>query len=526
MAKVQLKKDQLEKLKSREWRLSHLYKVVGKNGRVITFKKNSVQEDFDKNKGHRNIILKARQLGFTTFEAVDMLDAAMWTPHYQALMISYDKQSADDIFDSKVKFAWDNIPMAIQDLYVLDADRKNKIKFNLGDYRGSKAYSELQVRLKGRSGTYNRVHISEFGKICKEYPLKAKEIITGTIPSVPSGGRLDIESTAEGDEGYFHNMFWEAWDRGEPETPLQFKAHFYNWQWDKEEIANVPLIEKLPAAMEAYKEEHGLTEREISYYYQKWLSLNKDWKLMKQEYPTTPEEAFAYSGVKMFDQAKLSKQEVIEGEKVGRWIYYKRYVPSHRYGLGADVAEGVGQDSSTAVIIDFTANEVVAEFADSTIEPDMFAHEIKNAANKYGGCLCAVERNSIGHTTNVILKQIYPAGSIYKERKDGNIIVKESTKLGWHTNSATKPLMMYELVDAINEELLTVNSRYILPELRSYDKQDLSQTRFDPDQTNHWDRVMALAIAWQMRKHARQRGNLTGPSIARGVGEFNRFDVI
>lgn len=56
----------------------------------------------------------------------------------------------------------------------------------------------MTVSNSGRSGTHNRVHVSEFAKLCAKYPAKADEIITGTIPSVPANGRMDIESTAEG----------------------------------------------------------------------------------------------------------------------------------------------------------------------------------------------------------------------------------------------------------------------------------------------------------------------------------------
>lgn len=413
-------------------------------------------------------------------------------------MLSFDKESALDIFDQKIQFAWEHYPANLKELYKLDTKRANKLKFDFG--KG--IYSEISVRNRGRSGTYNRVHISEFGKICKESKIKAREIITGTIPSVPSDGRIDIESTAEGEEGDFHDMFWEAWNRGEPTSPYQFKAHFYNWTWDKEQIAKVPLMD-VPKEFADYRVKHNLSEREISFYYQIYLSIGSDWRRLKQEYPTTPEEAFIYSGFKMFDPAKVELQKQYEkmGEAVNDWIYYDQPKASHFYALGVDVAEGVGQDSSVIHIIDFACKtpRLVAEYCSDSIEPDMLAYEAKRGAVKYNDALIAVERNNHGHATLVKLKEIY--SRIYKEIKEDKFLNTTTEKLGWLTTIASKPKMMYGLNDAINEELIEIPSRATVSELRSYDKTDLSRIRYDPEQTKHWDRVMALAIAWQMKSH-------------------------
>ena len=86
-----------ERLGSKEWRLSNLYKIRNKDGQLITFKKNRAQEDFDKNKHNRNILLKSRQLGFTTLEAIDMLDECLWTRNYQGLFIAQDLDTAKEI---------------------------------------------------------------------------------------------------------------------------------------------------------------------------------------------------------------------------------------------------------------------------------------------------------------------------------------------------------------------------------------------------------------------------------------------
>jgi hypothetical protein len=91
-------------------------------------------------------------------------------------------------------------------------------------------------------------------------------------------------------------MFMEALERGEPKNPLEYKAHFYNWTWDDDElntITPIPFSEMQQGEkFKEYADKHKLKEIQITYYYQKWLSLNKKWNALKREYPTTPQEAF------------------------------------------------------------------------------------------------------------------------------------------------------------------------------------------------------------------------------------------
>ena len=492
-----------KRLKDKEWRIEHLYKIKNKSANLITFKKNPVQRDFNKNKWCKNIILKSRQLGFTTFEGVDMFDDVLFNKNLDTLFIAQDLDTAIDIFNNKINLLWDNF--RLKDYYNVSSEQARKIKLGFGDG----TFSSILVDSSGRSGTYRRVHITELAWVCKKYPAKAKEIIEGTIPAIPSGGRVDIESTAEDEFGIFHDMFWEAWNRGQPTREVEFKAHFYNWTWDFEEMKKIGTSEKdLPKDFKDYQKKMNLTDLQITYYYYKWLGLNKDWRSLRKEYPTTPEEAFASAGDKLFDVDKVALLEKREGNKVGDWIYYEEFNSKHIYGIGADVAEGIGRDSSTAVIWDYTVElgkkpKVVAEYCSNKIAPDMFAYELRNGGNKYGTCMIAVERNNHGHATLSKLKEIYPSKCIYTEIIFNKMLDMTTEKLGWHTNLATKPDMLYELSTAINEELVEIPSKFIIFECRTYPKEDLHTIKAkDENTTQHWDRLMACAIGWKVRTRA------------------------
>jgi len=187
--------------------------------------------------------------------------------------------------------------------------------------------------------------------------------------------------------------------------------------------------------------------------------------------------------------------------------FYRTYDPSHRYALGADVAGGVGLDSSTTVIIDFSTipAQVVGTYANNTIKPDIFGDEIVRQAEYFGECLVAPEKNNHGVATIARLKQIYSHRKIYQTEGKQTFIVDETEpkEFGWHTNGLTKPKMMFDLVKAVNDGLLLLVSEDLIAECKSYTRDDLMDSQIDPRlTTRHFDLLIACAIAWQMKDHA------------------------
>lgn len=280
------------RLGNKQWRINNLYKIRNKDGKLVKFKRNRAQTDYNSKLHTRNLVLKSRQLGFTTDESVDSLDDTLFTPNKDSLLIAHNLDAGESIFDKKIKLAWEKLPAEIRKLYSVDSKTSKTLKFDFGQ----KGFSSIAVDTSGRSGTYQRVHITELADISKKYPKKVPDIIEGTIPAVPANGRIDIESTSQGASGEFYDMYMEAWERGEPTNPYQWKAHFYNWTWDDEELTKVlPIQFSQMDEGEKFKDyalKYNLNQIQITYYYQKWLSLNKKWNSLKREYPTTPQEAF------------------------------------------------------------------------------------------------------------------------------------------------------------------------------------------------------------------------------------------
>lgn len=509
-----------KRLLDKDWRMSHLYWIQNKDGEKIRFKPNRAQADFHKNKHLRNVIVKSRQLGFTTFESIDMLDDVLFGQkgkpgkRIQALMRAHLDVLAEDIFQNKINFAWQNLDENLKKLWKVSTDRAKMLKFEFGDG----TFSSIAVKGSGRSGTHQRAHISEYAKLCKNDPERADEVITGTFNSVPTfDGRIDIESTAEGDYGNFYEIYMQAKKNGEPKMATDFKAHFYNWTWDDEDIARVPERDmevflsdsKNNPEFIAIQKQYDFTARQITYYYLKWLAMQKNWSRLRSEYPITDEEAFVSSGTKEFDQEALSKQVIIPPiRKDSDWEIFEEYERGRIYVMGSDVAQGVGQDSSTAVVLKLgIVPKVVATFANNRIDPAHLAHELKRMAINYGGCLVAPERNNHGYTTISKLLEIYP--NVYSAPNDSAEMEylgsnQPTMKYGFLTTRASKPFIISNLKQAINSQEIEICSQALYEELRSYDSNDLSQIQFDPKATKHWDLMIALAISYFIMPNAKQ----------------------
>jgi hypothetical protein len=285
-------------------RLSTLYKIVVKgddeddDGLVMTFKPNRAQRRLIKRLWHRNLILKARQLGFTTLVCVLWLDTALWSSEpVRCGIIAQDREAAEAIFRGKVRFAYDHLPDFMQRWFPLSKSTASELEFG---HNGS----SIRVATSMRSGTIHRLHVSEFGKICAKYPDKAKEVVTGSIPAVPKSGICIIESTAEGQDGYFYDMTMRAQglaEQGAALTSKDWRFHFYAWWMAPEYTIDPEGVVFSETDLVYFHEVEARIKRALTEGQRAWYVMTRrndfadEAPLMWQEYPSYPEEAFQVS---------------------------------------------------------------------------------------------------------------------------------------------------------------------------------------------------------------------------------------
>lgn len=276
------------------------YDIKDKAGMKVPFRMNADQEEFITSRWFLDVVLKSRQKGFTTVIQLDMLDDCLFIENISAGVIAHNLVDAKAFFRDKIKFAYDNLPAPFRKVRKADQDSAESLRFNNG--------SSIRVGVSLRSGTLQRLHVSEYGKLCAKFPDRAEEVKTGAFNTVHVGQRITVESTAEGRAGEFKAMCDKAQkheQEGRKLTPLDFKFHFSGWWSDQtcrltdEDAAEVVITEDMVAYF-AKIEAHPLLASQgikLDLGQRAWYVKKADQQgdKMKQEFPSIPEEAFEAS---------------------------------------------------------------------------------------------------------------------------------------------------------------------------------------------------------------------------------------
>lgn len=297
-----------------KWRLNNLYRIIDKDRNSIPFRMKPEQEEVLENIHNRNLILKARQLGMSTFAILYMLDETLFTENLTSGIVSYSLDHAQHIYQKIIGHALDTFPQEIKPYCKIIQQSARQISFNNG--------SSIRVDTTIRGGTCPFILVSEFGKTCARNPQKAEEVVTGTLQAVPKNGRVIIESTGEGNEGYFAEMVMEAHRRGDKSfTSLDYKLFFFPWMIEPTYVLDEPV--EYPVSLTDYfnklEKETGctITQPQRNWYAVQFRVLGDK---IGQEYPSTIDEAFLSSS-----DAYYWAEAIHEAYRENRCLYSPLY---------------------------------------------------------------------------------------------------------------------------------------------------------------------------------------------------------
>jgi hypothetical protein len=317
------------------WRIANLYRITDKSGAIVPFRPNWAQQELLDQMHNRNLVLKARQLGITTLMALVELDACIFTPNTRAAIIAHRLDDAKVIFRDKVKFAFDQLDEGLKSAVFSTQESADTLTLSNN--------SSFRVSTSTRSGTLQWLHISEYGKICAQFPDKAQEILTGAIPSAEQGV-ITIESTAEGADGDFFEKSMaaiSAYNMKRELTRLDYKFFFFPW-WREPKYrlpqSVVPsnpddnaYFEKLEREIreETANPVFSFTQSQKNW----WLKQEQDLGgMVKREYPGTAREAFeqAIDGAYFADQIASAEKH----GRIGKFPVDPRYPVNTFWDLG------------------------------------------------------------------------------------------------------------------------------------------------------------------------------------------------
>jgi hypothetical protein len=375
----------------------------------------------------------------------------------------------------------------------------------------------------GRGTTPTIAHLSEVA-----FWQFDEQILAGLFQGISQENETEVilESTANGASGEFFRLYQGAINGDNEYVPI-----FLPWYITPE------YRRKAPEGFELTEEEEELVEN---------YSLDNDqlyWRRLKigesgdkkfiQEYPASAEEAFLVTGNSVFDQEIVQMYEVKAPDYVRAFDYESSYFEDNKSGhlemwkapkfedrfiIGADVSLGVGQDYSTAVVLN-REREVCALFRDNYIDPSVFGDILFYLGRYFNNALLAVESNSLGIATLNRLKQMNYI-NLYYQTKAATLLNDEGSKPGFRTTISTKPMIIGNLKRAIEEHDIDIPSDIIVSELRTYVSAENGSTSALAG--NYDDTVMALAIAFEAYRTHQHRLTNDNVSWKDRIGSFEQ----
>jgi hypothetical protein len=456
-------------------------RVRDRRGRSVPLKPNRAQLEYERRRGQSNIVLKARQMGISTWVAGRFFLKTITHPGTLTVQVAHTQAAAEGIFRCVHRFLR-GLPAALRN-GALRTGRASvrQIVFPALD-------SEYRVetagdRNAGRGVTIQNLHCSEVAR----WPGDAQETLEGLRASLPATGELVLESTPNGADG----CFFEEWQRASAGScGGQLVGHFFPWWWETEYAADaVPETDWTEEERELAAR-HGLSGSQIGFRRRTEAGFRG---LARQEYAEDADACFLASGACVFDLGALDARLRSLGEPLaardgGELLVWNPPVAGHDYLLAVDPAGGGAEgDYSAAQVLDLATGLQCAELQ-AKLEPLELARRAAELGREYGTAWLVIERNNHGSGVLAYLKSVCSYPQVYKQEGQD----------GWLTSSLSRPAMIGTLAAALVQSPNTFQSRRLLKECRTFVR--LRNGGTGAQSGTHDDCVMAMAIALSARE--------------------------
>ncbi|MBE2905534.1 DNA packaging protein [Anoxybacillus flavithermus] len=500
-------------------------KIVDNNGDTVPFVLNPEQEQFMNDMGKYNIILKGRQIGFTTLSLAYMLYSACTKPDTNYIIMTHHASVSKSLF-VKLKKMYKNLPHDKYDIFPKTLlNNRDELYLDNGS-RIIIATAQGEDAISGNS--FQMIHLSEMAK----YPADVQEEIIATcIPALAKNesSAIIIESTAYGYNTY-QEMFMKAWRDKES----VWKAHFFSWlakayekqfrhtfdeaeEWFRANNHGRRMTyEDLEHDEKILRDKYCATYRQLMFrrYYIQTNSLEK----FRREFPTTPDEAFMETNKAIFDTAKIIERlhhviPPLETKEVlgvlpdtlkpyvnKNLFIYHLPKPKMRMYAGVDVASGQGGDYSTMSIFDAEGQQVASFYAND-IPVYRFAEIVDALCRFLNYAFICVERNSYGLPLLERLRKEYGYMNLLKQ-KVFDQRGKRKMQLGYQTTNVTKPIIINDMKEMFELGMINIECVRTLEEMKIYQEKN-GKMGNKKGQNNHDDLVISVAMACQAMKQAK-----------------------
>jgi hypothetical protein len=468
----------------REHIMAGQLRVRDKHGKLRCFILNRAQKDYAQRCSKRNIVLKARQLGITTYVAARFFVHTVTHPGTLSVQVAHDQQSAEEIFRIVHRFV-ENLPAPLRK-GALRTSRANvrQIVFPCLD-------SEYRVETAadpnaGRGLTIQNLHCSEVAR----WPRDAAATLASLRAAVPSEGEIVLESTPNGAAG----CFYDAWIRAD-ETG--YTRHFFPWWWEPTYRREVKITNFNDIEQELMNK-HGLDAGQIAFRREMRANFGSR---MAEEYAENAESCFLASGdcyfdVEIIDQRLRQQRPIIEQRDNARFLMFLPPMTGadggipKEYIIGVDPAGGgVNGDFACAQVIERASGMQCAELQGHFTPPELASH-VALMGRDYNNAMIAVESNNHGCAVLSQLSLHEGYTNLYRDKNDA----------GWVTNAVTRPRMLSTFAATLMHAPFLFSSTRLLEECRTFVRHPDGKPA--AAYGTHDDLVMAMAVAQAVRAEA------------------------
>jgi len=510
--------------------IEEFIKIRDKAGKIIDLKLNqgqqklydAIKKQHKAGKPIRIIVLKARQIGFSTLTESIIFKNTATKFNVNAGIITHKEEATTNLFNMS-KRMYDNLPREIKP----SLKRSNAKELIFDNDKGTGLKSKIKCMTAGSSGvgrsdTFNYLHISELAF----WGNNAKETTVGLFQAVPNlpDTMIVIESTANGYE-YFKEL-WDMAVRGESDFIPVFVG------WNELDDYRIPYTGfELTDYEKKIQKTYNLSLEQLSW--RRWCIKNNcggDVEQFKQEYPISPHEAFISSGTCIFDKeiiinriSELPKPLKIgyfsykyddtmpKGKKISdiKWVNDKNgYIEIYekpniyKYCIGGDTA-GEGSDYFTGHVLNAKTGKQVARLRHQ-MDEDLYVRQMYCLGYYYSyltkqkmiePALIGIESNFSSYPNKELVRLGYP--NLYVREKEDRFSGVMDKSYGFRTTSVTRPVIIAELVKIVRETVELINDKLTLEEMLTFVRNE--KGRAEAQEGSHDDLVMGLAIAYYIR---------------------------
>ena len=494
----------------------------------------AIREQWEAGKPIRIIILKARQMGFSTLTAAIIFWLVVTNFNRTAMVVAHEEKATRTIFGMYRLFftmlpEWLKPQTRANSGYVLEFNQPTRSKSQVAGLNSVIKCATAGGQGIGRGETVQYLHLSEYGF----WPGNPKDTYLGVAQTVPDepGTMIVIESTANG-----FNDFKDKWDLAvecQRTGEEGFVPIFFAW-WEMPSYRRrVPRDFQRTTEEEELAQLYGLDDEQLAWRrYTINTKCGGDVERFRQEYPSCPEEAFIASGSCVFNQAAITarieelrkaKAEPIKTGEYGitygksildlrKWEWrddpkgciriYKEPEPGVPYVIGADTAGSDGKDKDSdffaAHVLDNRTGTQVAVLHGKLGERE-FTERLYALGKQYNDALIGIETNYSTYPNELI--QLMGYRRLYVQQHTDEFTKKVINKYGWDTNRTTRPLIIDGLKDVAKHSLRLIGDIPTLQEMLVFIKN--ASGRPEAEVGQHDDLVMSLAISHYIRGQQR-----------------------